>query len=1076
MGKGRSYNNKNINRTRSSKKNKVKPKSPKKSNKPAKKFKKTAKPSKKIKPNIEQSLVQVKLENILNYQDIETLKQRYNQIPLFQSIDPIIIPPKPECLPLPKTDILEVPPDVPFEVINQINQDSKFMQYYDKGSNLGVAVGQNLRTATEFTYKNGKIATIWTSDKLWRGTKWSADKLWKGTKFTSKQTWEGLKYAGNGIKWSYNTSGDFLKRTGLDKPLKKTLKYSAIGTTTFVLGTAVLLKIEDETHFIEHAIAPVAIKFNHQRPESGSYWKYVHDHDDITEKLSGTLNIDYTKPPERKVKAGLTDLIIKSSINEVPKVPLNFETYTTTIYSRDNKILYRQAPNHVQLEDIPEYLKQTLVLLEDKNFYEHEGVNVSSIVRAGLVNVKDTVIDSVKDWDFHLVNSQGGSTITQQLAKNLFLKNEKKMTRKYQEAVLAVQLEKMYTKDEILELYFNNVNFGNGVNGINNASNFLFGKNVKDLSIGECALFAGMPKKPSYYVSNPDEAKGRRNFVLKQMLDNEIINMKQYNDAKSEEINFIKKNHNEYNHLLNYVKHEIKNKLNVDPDEFIQSSDLDIYTTFDFALQHSVEKQVKDYLGRLDKMKKLPDFNKVANEIIRNNPFNKQNELIQQLKQEKYVDFAGVILDYETGSILAMLDSGRGYDYYPRSWMAKYKFGSTVKPLIYLKAFELGILDLDSEMKDIPITYNIGDIQKVMVNGRLEDRICLDLPKQLKLFAPTDFKEPLGIVNTEIAFTKSLNLPVMRLVARGIGIHEDKDVSKVKQGFYAKVENCGDMKYFKQFDKKFYTANTTSEHMVADGMGNFEVIEMARRLGLDIEYKEAHHLGNVLGFSEGDTMMHLARATAAIANDGVLLEPHAIMFIKDKNNKILYQSSYNQKRVVFNKKALRNIQYLLEANVDHGTASALKKHFINQVKTKSITAGAKTGTTNDYEKALLTGYVNDDKHGNYTAFAFVVGHDTNKRMGWTTYYTGGSMVAPTVGAAYKGWFNNYQKPTHTVKKPDVNVDTSGYDEYFENKPTYKVPELKIVEKIKQMKDEPFIMKDDKENLFSFKNDSDNKTR
>ena len=188
----------------------------------------------------------------------------------------------------------------------------------------------------------------------------------------------------------------------------------------------------------------------------------------------------------------------------------------TRIYSADKVLLaelFVEKREPVPLETIPRNLTAALVATEDRKFYKHSGVDLKGIARA--------IYKDIKAGEF----VEGASTITQQLAKTLFLTPRKSLVRKLKEAILAFQLERRYTKDEILELYLNQVYFGSGAYGVESAAKIFFGKSVKDLTLSECALVAGMPKSPSRYspLVNPDLAIKRRNTVLRQMRDTGII-------------------------------------------------------------------------------------------------------------------------------------------------------------------------------------------------------------------------------------------------------------------------------------------------------------------------------------------------------------------------------------------------------------------------------------------------------------------------------------------------------------------------------------------------------------------------
>ncbi|MGJ9459339.1 transglycosylase domain-containing protein [Oceanobacillus sp. CF4.6] len=185
---------------------------------------------------------------------------------------------------------------------------------------------------------------------------------------------------------------------------------------------------------------------------------------------------------------------------------------TTTIETRDGEVvdtLYNENRTMVSIDQVPEYLIDAFVAVEDRRFYDHEGVDIKSIMRA---IYKDILAMS---------KVEGASTITQQLAKNLFLYNDKTWTRKMKEAMAAIYLERHLSKDEILELYMNEIYFGQGLYGVGAASNYLFSKKVEDLTLSEAALIAGLVKAPNGYspINHPDKALERRNIVLQSMED-----------------------------------------------------------------------------------------------------------------------------------------------------------------------------------------------------------------------------------------------------------------------------------------------------------------------------------------------------------------------------------------------------------------------------------------------------------------------------------------------------------------------------------------------------------------------------
>ena len=198
----------------------------------------------------------------------------------------------------------------------------------------------------------------------------------------------------------------------------------------------------------------------------------------------------------------------------------------TRVYSSDQVLLaelFIERRDPVALEQIPAHLQRALLTTEDRKFYQHNGIDIKGIFRAAVKNILRRRL------------SEGASTLTQQLAKTLFLTPRKTFTRKLKEAVLALQLERRYTKKEILEIYLNQIYFGSGAYGVASAARIYFNKPIEDLDLTECALIAGLPKAPSRYspLVNPDLATRRRDIVLKQMLITGVIDEAAYAQAVS---------------------------------------------------------------------------------------------------------------------------------------------------------------------------------------------------------------------------------------------------------------------------------------------------------------------------------------------------------------------------------------------------------------------------------------------------------------------------------------------------------------------------------------------------------------
>jgi penicillin-binding protein 1A len=345
----------------------------------------------------------------------------------------------------------------------------------------------------------------------------------------------------------------------------------------------------------------------------------------------------------------------------------------TRIYSADKVVLaelFVEKREPVPLEAIPRLLKAALVATEDRKFYRHSGVDLKGIARA--------IIKDIKAGEF----VEGASTITQQLSKTLFLTHRKTLVRKIKEAILAFQLERRYTKDEILELYLNQVYFGSGAYGVQSAAKIFFEKSVKDLSLAECALVAGMPKSPSRYspLVNQDLAIKRRNIVLKQMRDVDIISVAAYQQALKEELhtNGRKLNTAKAPYFVEFIKGLLENELG---STRVYKSGLSVFTTLDYRKQLAAENAIAKGLG----------------------------DLVHRMQQRQIAEPAPqaalVCIDLASGGILSMV-GGKDFhtNRFNRATMALRQPGSAFKPFVYAYAIEHGFAQ-NKIILDAPVVY-----------------------------------------------------------------------------------------------------------------------------------------------------------------------------------------------------------------------------------------------------------------------------------------------------------------------------------------------------------------------------------
>ena len=398
------------------------------------------------------------------------------------------------------------------------------------------------------------------------------------------------------------------------------------------------------------------------------------------------------------------DLPSAASLKNLKAVP-----FSTQMYDRNGKLLYEiyrdQNRTPIKLSDMKPYVYQSVIAIEDKDFYKHQGVSlVSGILRA----VRELVLKQTLE---------GGSTITQQLVKNALLTPERTIRRKLREIVLAISVEKLYSKEEILEMYLNQVAYGGSAYGIEEAAKTFFGKGAKDLTLSEAALLAGLPQAPSLYSPyvNPDLTKQRRDEVIIQMAEQKYITADQKEAALASPIEVIPlKTTIRAPHFVFYVKSLLEEQYGAD---LVEQGGLQVTTTLDYNIQASSEAILKD-----------------------------------ELDQIKYLDVsngAALVTRPSTGEILSMVGS---VDYFASSsgtfnvTTALRQPGSSIKPLNYAIGIDRKLVTPSTVFLDIPT--------------------CFTAEGQQGSYCPVNYDGQFhGPVQLRFALGNSYNIPAVKMLA-----------------------------------------------------------------------------------------------------------------------------------------------------------------------------------------------------------------------------------------------------------------------------------------------------------------------
>ena len=347
---------------------------------------------------------------------------------------------------------------------------------------------------------------------------------------------------------------------------------------------------------------------------------------------------------------------IKIYVHFSPKVVINTAN-SVFLYDNNEKVFFQgnDEKEWVSLDDISSYVVDATIYTEDKNFYKHHGFDFLRILKAFYINLTSGV------------TRQGASTITQQYAKNLFLSFDKTWKRKWDEMWYTIKIESTYSKDEILEGYLNTINYGHGMYGIENASNYYFGKSAKDLSLAEATMLTGIPKSPSNFspLVDFDAAKERQLLILKLLVENDIITESEKDKAYNEELKFLGEKERDDLTTVMYYHDAVMDELeSIDsiPKSYSDTSGLKIYTNLDLDLQKKVEENIQE---------SIPDDSKIQTSVVLMNP--------------------------DTGGVLALI-GGKDYNEssFNRATDSLRQVGSTMKPYLYYAALENGFTSSSS--------------------------------------------------------------------------------------------------------------------------------------------------------------------------------------------------------------------------------------------------------------------------------------------------------------------------------------------------------------------------------------------
>jgi len=667
----------------------------------------------------------------------------------------------------------------------------------------------------------------------------------------------------------------------------------------------------------------------------------------------------------------------------------SYENYSpnlvTKVYSHDKQLIgefYVERRVVVSMDRMPDHLIKAFLAAEDAHFYEHEGISYTGIFRAFIKNLQAGRV------------VQGGSTITQQLAKSFLGTSERKLSRKVREAIMATRIERHLDKDEILAMYLNQIYFGNGSYGIQTAAETYFGKNVWELNVAESALLAGLPKAPSRYspYSNFEMSKERQLFILSRMLEEEFITLEEYERALSHELVLQPRYSRSLwvgRYFTENVRKYVEEKYGRDA---LYTGGLKIYTTLDVELQRAAREAVQDGLRAHDKRRgyRGPVTKLKSREAI--DEFNGRTERElggDPLEVGKI--YRGVITEVDPRRLSLTVDIGTR------------KGQITKKHTAWAKLYNPTTDPDGGKYEKFTNIFMVGDVVDVKVRAipsSPESPVPLELEQEPMAEGSLIALDPgTGAIRALVGgydFSRSeFNRATQAQRQPGSAFKPIIYTAAMDSGYtpativvdsplvFDETEN--DEKWRpRNYDEQFYGPITVREALaksrnvvtikILKDVGVGAAIEYARRMGITSPL--AGDLSLALG-SSAVTLEEMTTAFATLANKGSRPTPMFITRIEDKDG-FLVEEHAPEVTEALSPQTAYIMTNLLESVIESGTgwrARALKRP-----------AAGKTGTTNNLNDAWFLGYVPGLATGVW------VGYDEEKQLG--RYETGSRAALP----------------------------------------------------------------------------------
>ncbi len=659
----------------------------------------------------------------------------------------------------------------------------------------------------------------------------------------------------------------------------------------------------------------------------------------------------------------------------------------TRIYSDKNEIIgqyFIEKRVFVPIKEMPKHLIQAILAVEDARFYEHRGFDPIRIVRAFFKNIESGQL------------RQGASTITQQVTRSLFLTPEKTLQRKIKELILSRKMELLLTKDEILEIYLNQIYFGHGAYGVQIASKTYFGKNVADITLEEAAFLAGLPKAPNNYspYRDPERAKLRQRVVLKRMAVENYISEETYREAYEKDLVFQKLHPGEDSALYfkEYVRQYLIKRYG---DDVVYKGGLNVYTTLNEAMQQMAETAMQEGLRQLDKRQGYRGPIRVYEpEAL------EDSEGLEPVKRARRF----VVGDFHEARVLSRTDAYAVVEVEGHEgkilledmlWAARQLTGPDIRKDRKLidKPRPQDILKLDDivqvQVKQVPSMS--GDQKTTGKQSLAKEKALLFRLEQEPLVegAFVALNPSTGMVSAMVGgydFKRSeYNRAMMAKRQPGSAFKPIIYGTAIERGFTpASILNDNPViftddethKVWKpeNYEKRFYGPTTLRDALTHSR--NLATVKLLREIGIRNVVSYAHRMGIespltqdlslALG-SSGISLLELTSAFGVYANEGVRVAPAFISSVTDKDGQVLESRNLDPQKVLSRETAYV-VTNILEDVVQRGTAK--------RARVLGRPVAGKTGTTNDYTDAWFIGYTPNLSAGVW------VGFDDNRSLGY----------------------------------------------------------------------------------------------